>query len=57
MRKMDINDLIIENVISAEIVFENGGKWDVTDSVINELTEIEIIQQKEPIFTLNKKLI
>lgn len=57
MRKMDINDLIIENVISAEIVFENGGKWDVTDSVVNELTEIEIIQQKEPIFTLNKKLI
>jgi len=57
MRKMDINDLIIENVISAEIVFENGGKWDVTDSVVNELTEIEIIQQKEPILTLNKKLI
>lgn len=54
---MDINDLIIEDVISAEIVFENGEKWDVTDSVVNELTEIEIIPQKEPILIPDEKLI
>ncbi len=57
MRKMDSNDLIIENVISAEIVFENGEKWDITDSVVNELTEIGIMPQKEPILIPDKKLI
>lgn len=44
---MNIKDFVIEDIISAEIVFKDTENMDVTDAVVDNLVEIGVYKKKE----------